>query len=119
MDPDRGVEPRDPIDHGERGGGRPGVPARDEDPLQPGLAGGVNDRLEIVVEAVRLEMTMTVDEAQAQPAALLWKRPTSLPSGSITTANQPKPGISLFGSLTDPPVRSAAARASSMDETSM
>jgi hypothetical protein len=74
MDADRGIEPVEARGEIDGGRGRPGVPARDEDPLDTGDAGGPDDQLDVVVEAVGLEVAVAVDEAQTSGG---WRRGTS------------------------------------------
>ncbi len=121
MNADGRIQPRDPLDQVEGPlRGRP-VPARHQQPLDACGSGPSGHVVDIAVEAIGLEMAVAVDEAHAprQAGRLLWKSPTSLPSGSMTTANHPMPGISCFGSFVVPPLASDAAIASSIEATSI
>jgi hypothetical protein len=117
MDPDRRIEPVEPVDTGEGPLGGCDVPARNEDPLQAGQPGGPDDLVGIGVEAVGVEMAVGIDETGQLAAAAY--RPISLPSGSRTAANRPCPGISVGGVTTDPPLAVAAATAASRSSTSI
>jgi hypothetical protein len=62
MDTNRRIEPC--VLAGERQGAvaRPDVPARDEDPLEPGRVRPLEDVVDVRLEAVRVEVAMAVDE---------------------------------------------------------
>jgi hypothetical protein len=117
MDPDRGVEPVEPVDAREGALGGWDVPARNQDPLQAGQPSRPDDLVGVGVETIRVEMAVGIDETGQLAAAAY--RPISLPSGSRTAANRPWPGISDGGVTTDPPFAVAAATAASRSSTSM
>jgi hypothetical protein len=58
MDADRGVEPRETLDEGERAGTRGDIPARNEDALDAGKAGAADDEVDVVLETIGVEMAM-------------------------------------------------------------
>ena len=62
VDPDRGVEPVEPIDAVERPARRRDVPARDEDPLDAGESGAAHDEIDVDLEPVSVEVAVAVDE---------------------------------------------------------
>ena len=55
-------------------GGRSGVPAGHEQPLDPGREGGLDDGRPVRVERVGLEMGVAVDQAHRQPGPSLARR---------------------------------------------
>ena len=56
--------------HRHRPGGRSGVPARHEQPFDPGLESGLDDGLPIGLERVGLKMGVAVDQAHGNPPGL-------------------------------------------------
>jgi hypothetical protein len=66
VDADRCVEPGEPLDAGERTFGRGDVPARDEDPLEPGQPGSADDLVRVALESVGVQMAMAVDEGRQE-----------------------------------------------------
>ena len=128
MDADGRVEPGEAIDERERPLRRRAVPARDQDPLDAGQPRGAEHELDVVGEAIGVDVAVGIDEAHpamlpaADPrqAAVVCHRPTSEPSVSRTTANRPiPPPMSIGCSRTVPPFAVAAAQASSSESTVM
>ena len=117
MDPDRSIQPVEPVDAGEGALGGCDVPARNEDPLQAGQPGRPDDLIGVGVKAIGVEMAVGIDQTGQLAAAAY--RPISLPSGSRTAANRPCPGISDGGVTTEPPLAVAAATAPSRSSTSI
>jgi hypothetical protein len=123
MDADGGVEPREPVDEGERTVAARLVPARNEDPLDAGDPCAADDEVDVGREPVGLEMAVAVDQARARSGAFdaqaSCQMAISLPSESVTTVYDPMPGTSWRGWTILPPARSTTGSASSSDVTVM
>ena len=66
---DRRVQPRIRLGELGRPLTRPDVPAWDEDPLEPGAFGTIEDVSDVRIEAVGVEVAVAVDEAHARYGA--------------------------------------------------
>ena len=64
VDPHRGVEPLMARDDAKGALRRAHVPARDQDPLDARQPGTTQHEVEVVVEAVRVDVAVGVDEAR-------------------------------------------------------
>ena len=102
MDPDRGIEPREPVDQRQRVDRRRDVPAGHEQTLDAGQPGAADDELDVRREAVGLEVAVGVDQAhggsELEPSAPVsrGRRPRLEPREERLGRGQP-PGLAARG----------------------
>ena len=70
MDADSRVEPGEALDEPEGTLRRGDVPARDEDPLDAGETRCARHEVDVVLEAIRVEVAVTVDERHGNLSGL-------------------------------------------------
>ena len=95
MDADRGVEPAAGRDELQRALRRPQVPARDEDPLDARVACGAQHGVDVVVEAVRVDVAVGVDEAHARMLAGGQPTADDASTASLSTRGNSGAGVAV------------------------